>query len=58
MKAYKQKSNILGKEIEIDVGGKIASGIAVDIDDDASLIVKTDDGIKSFNSGDARIKRW
>ena len=58
MKIYKQKSNVIGKEIEIDVGGKITSGIAYDIDENANLVVKTKDGEKTFNSGDARIKRW
>ena len=58
MEIYKQKSNVIGKEIEIDVGGKIMSGIATDIDENANLVVKTQDGEKTFNSGDARIKRW
>ncbi len=58
MEAYKQKSNILGKEIEIDVGGKITCGTAIGIDERANLIVKTENGEKAFNSGDARIKKW
>lgn len=55
---YKEKSNVLGKEIEIDVGGKRTTGIAVDIDESANLVIKTGEGLKTFNSGDARIKRW
>lgn len=58
LKIYKRKSNVLGKEIEIDVGGKTTCGEAIDIDENANLILKTEDGIKTFNSGDARIKRW
>lgn len=58
MEIYKQKSNVIGKEIEIDVGGNITKGIAVDIDENANLVLETDDGKKNFNSGDARIKRW
>ncbi len=58
MVAYRQKSNIIGKEIEIDVGGNITKGIAIDIDENANLVLKTENGKKTFNSGDARIKRW
>ena len=58
MEIYRQKSNIVGKEIEMDVGGNITKGIAVGIDENANLIVKTENGEKTFNSGDARIKRW
>ena len=48
----------MGKEIEIDVAGKRTTGIAVDIDESANLVIKTGEGLKTFNSGDARIKRW
>lgn len=58
MSIYREKSNVIGKEILIDVGGKITEGTAVSIDENANLVVKTDEGIKTFNSGDARIKRW
>lgn len=55
---YRRKSNIIGKEIEVSVGNELVTGIAVDIDDNANLVVRTNDGERAFYSGEARIKRW
>ncbi len=58
MGTYRQKSNIIGKEVEVEVGGNITQGTAVDIDENGNLIVNTENGTKAFYSGEARIKRW
>ena len=55
---YKQKSNIIGKEIEVCVGNELVLGTAINIDDNANLIVKTETGERAFYSGEARIKKW
>ena len=57
IKKYKEKSNILGKSVDVYVGGSVVSGTAIDIDNSASLIVKDTQGkIHSFNSGEARVR--
>lgn len=53
---YRQKSMLIGKEVEVQVGNSIAIGTAVDIDENACLVVKTKEGIKAFNSGEARAR--
>ncbi|MBQ8545369.1 MAG: biotin--[Clostridia bacterium] len=55
---YRKKSNIIGKEIEVSVGNELVTGVAVDIDDNANLVVRTSLGERAFYSGEARIKRW
>ena len=58
IKKYKEKSNIIGKEVDVYVGEKIVCGEAIDIDDEASLIVRDANGvIHSFNSGEARVRQ-
>ena len=55
--AYRHKSNIIGREVDVYVGNEVVSGIATDIDENANLIVKDRDGkIFSFNSGEARVR--
>lgn len=56
MKKYVEKSNIIGKEVDMHVGDKITSGVAIDIDSNASLVVKTKDNILTFSSGEARVR--
>lgn len=53
---YRQKSMLIGKEVEVQVGSNITSGKVVDIDKNAQLIVKTKDGVMAFNSGEARAR--
>ena len=54
---YKQSSNIIGKEVDVYIGNEIIKGTALDIDDRAQLVVKTNDGIKAFGSGEARVRQ-
>ena len=56
MLEYKNRSNLIGKDVDVYVGEKITRGTVVDIDGDARLVVKTEDGKKSFSSGEARVR--
>lgn len=58
IKEYKDRSNIIGKDVDVYVGERVISGIAVDIDDNASLVVKDALGtLHIFNSGEARVRK-
>ena len=58
MSKYKEKSNILGEEVDVYRGSDIIKGIAIDINDNAALVVKTENGeICVFNSGEARVRK-
>ena len=54
--SYREKSCIIGKTVDVYIGNEIISGEAVDIDENARLVVKTSDGIRSFSSGEARVR--
>jgi BirA family biotin operon repressor/biotin-[acetyl-CoA-carboxylase] ligase len=55
--AYKRKSFILGREIEVLSGDATRRAKAIDIDDDCRLVVRYDDGkTEALNSGEVRIK--
>ena len=54
---YREKSNLIGKGVDIYRGNEIISGICVDIDEDANLVIEKDGERLTFNSGDARVKR-
>lgn len=56
MLEYKNRSNLIGKDVDVYVGEQITHGTAVDIDSDARLVVQTEDGKKSFSSGEARVR--
>lgn len=57
LNSYKESSNIIGKEVDVYVGNEIIKGTAIDIDDMAHLIVKTNDSIRAFGSGEARVRQ-
>jgi BirA family biotin operon repressor/biotin-[acetyl-CoA-carboxylase] ligase len=58
LKQYKEKSYIIGKEVDVYVGNECFVGTAVDIDENANLIVKDKKGVlRTFNSGEARVRR-
>lgn len=58
MKTYRESSNIIGKEVDVYRGNEIINGIALDINENAELIVKTKNGdICVFNSGEARVRK-
>ena len=55
---YRSKSIIIGKDVDVYVGDEILSGIAVDIDANANLVVKDENGnLYTFGSGDARVRK-
>ena len=55
---YKNKSNIIGKSVDVYKGNDIISGLAIDITDNAELVVKKENGeICVFNSGEARVRQ-
>lgn len=54
---YRSKSNLIGKEVIIVRGNEEINGKVIDIDNDAMLVLETENGILKFNSGEARIKK-
>ena len=57
MRIYREKSNIIGKNVDVIFGEKIISGIVKDIDKDANLVVISGGQEYRFSSGEARIKK-
>ena len=57
IKAYREKSNLIGKMVDIYRGDEIISGICVDINENAELVIERDGKVLTFNSGDARARR-
>lgn len=57
IKAYKERSNVLGREITYYIGGKTEKGTAIDITDDAKLVVKTQEKIKTFACGEIKLNK-
>lgn len=55
---YKSKSIIVGKEVDVYVGDNFISGTAVDIDENANLVVRDENGsLHTFGSGEARVRK-
>lgn len=54
---YREKSNLIGKCVDIYRGNEIITGICVDIDENANLVIEKNGEYLTFNSGDARVKR-
>lgn len=58
MDIYREHSYIIGKDVDVYVGNKVIQGIAIDINNKAELVVKTENGeICVFNSGEARVRK-
>ncbi len=58
MSLYREKSIIIGKEVDVYVGDKIFCGTVVDVDRNANLMVKCENGeVRTFNSGEARVRK-
>ena len=58
MDVYRKNSNIINEEVDIYIGNEIVRGIAIEINDKAELVVKTEnDEIRVFNSGEARVRK-
>lgn len=54
---YRRKSNLIGKSVNVYRGNDIFAGTVIDIDQDANLVLQTDSGLLSFNSGEARVRK-
>lgn len=55
---YRKKSSIIGKEVDVYVGNDVISGVAMDIDENANLVVKGENGQSYvFGSGEARVRK-
>ncbi len=57
MEKYRAYSNIIGKTVDVYRGNEVISGVCVDIDDSANLVVESHGKIVRFNSGDARVRK-
>jgi BirA family biotin operon repressor/biotin-[acetyl-CoA-carboxylase] ligase len=55
--AYRAKSNLMGKKVDVIRGNEIISGEVVDIDDEANLVLNSHGNLLAFNSGEARVKK-
>ena len=57
IKIYKQRSNLINKQVDVYRGNEIIGGTVVDIDDEANLVLDTGRNIIKFNSGEARVRK-
>jgi BirA family biotin operon repressor/biotin-[acetyl-CoA-carboxylase] ligase len=58
LRAYRERSNIIGREIEIISGGAVERADALDIDDECRLVVRRADGtVGALDAGEVRIAR-
>ena len=58
MAKYRKKSIIIGKAVDVYVGDSVVTGVAMDIDENANLVVMDSQGIPhTFNSGEARVRK-
>lgn len=55
--AWRRYSVTLGEEVEVHIAGRIETGVAVDIDSNGALQVKTGVGIETFMAGDVSLKK-
>lgn len=53
---YREKSNVIGKNVLVINGDNKFNAKAICIDDNAALIVETEDGMRTLNSGEVSIK--
>ncbi|MDO4438693.1 MAG: biotin--[acetyl-CoA-carboxylase] ligase [Eubacteriales bacterium] len=51
IKEYREESMIIGRDINWTSSGTMYEGVAVDINNEGNLLVKTDEGIIKLNSG-------
>lgn len=55
MKKWRDRSIMFGKEITVALAGETFQGICDDVTDDGTLVLRTDDGVKRFTSGDVTV---
>ena len=55
--AWRAGSSLLGKVVDVSLGGEVYSGVAEDLDRDGLLCLRTTDGrLQRFAAGDASIR--
>lgn len=54
---YREKSMIINEMVDVLTGDKVISGRAIDIDENANLVIDTGKEIIKFNSGEARVRK-
>lgn len=52
IKTYKEKSNVIGKNVEVNISNNKIYGKAIDIDSDGELVIQTSDEIIKVFSGE------
>ncbi len=53
---YKEKSNVIGKEVYFIKSGKAKEGIAVDINRNGALLVQTAEGLETLSTGEITLR--
>ena len=53
---YRKKSNVIGRKVNVYYGNESYEAEAIEIDDNAALVVKTNEGLKRLNSGEVSIR--
>ena len=53
---YRKKSIILGRKIKVFYGEEVFDAVAESIDENANLVVRTENGIKTINAGEVSIR--
>ena len=53
---YRKKSNVIGRKVNVYYGNESYEAEAIEIDDNAALVVKTNEGFKRLNSGEVSIR--
>ena len=56
LKKWKQRSDMLGRQVTVKQAKRIIRGTAIDINDDGSLLLKTDKGNISIVTGDIQVR--
>lgn len=56
LQKWKQRSEMLGKQVSVTQGGKTVQGIAAGLNDDGSLLLKAGDKEISIVSGDIKVR--
>jgi len=54
MQSWREKCDMIGEKICLNVNGKLHYGIFDDIDSNGQLLLRTENGIEIINSGDAK----
>ena len=56
LEIYRKKSNVIGKNLKVSIGNEKFDAYAEAIDDNAALVVRTEEGLRTLNSGEVSIK--